>query len=520
VTVHRNFTNAPVANTWYCQALANSLAGSDLSAAQPDISAQFNSNLNGSAGCLGGTGWYYGYDQNEGANIDFVSVVVHEIGHGLGFQTFVDLATGAKFGTPAANDTYMLNLYRNAAAPPDYPSMSNAQRVSASTADPNLRWIGPDVTAFHPTIPLSGGLSGGFVRVHAPNPAVPGSSVSHFSSAVSPNQIMEPAYTGANHNIDLTLQLMSDVGWGLISKCDPEITTTNDTDTLTVVQTATTWDLKVEVSNTGAFTAHNVSASMLGGPGWLSITDPTGLYPDLAGGASSFNTDTYTLDITNWPGGSFQLNLQIFWYDNCGTPYNIVVPVHLLPATQVSVAITSFKAAPRAGAVALSATFSSNLDVEKVNVYRGSGTGPLLLRTQVEAVEQERFEFVDQEVTPGATYRYQLGIVDPDGEFVSPVETVLVPRLTAALEQNHPNPFNPSTTIHFTLASRERAVVTIYNGEGRRVRSLLDEIRGAGDHAVQWDGRDDTGAAVTSGVYFYRLTAGKFSASRKMLLLK
>jgi len=86
-TAARDFAGAPVAATWYSIALANSRAGSDLDPANPDISATFNSNLNGSAGCLGGIGWYYGYDSNPpGSDIDFVSVVTHEIGHGLGFQ--------------------------------------------------------------------------------------------------------------------------------------------------------------------------------------------------------------------------------------------------------------------------------------------------------------------------------------------------------------------------------------------------------------------------------------------------
>jgi hypothetical protein len=107
-TVHRDFSGAPVANTWYSQALANSLAGSDLSG-NADLSAQFNSNINGSAGCLGGLSWYYGLDANPGSDIDFVTVVLHEIGHGLGFQTFVN-QSGQRFN--GFNDTYMLNLQR------------------------------------------------------------------------------------------------------------------------------------------------------------------------------------------------------------------------------------------------------------------------------------------------------------------------------------------------------------------------------------------------------------------------
>jgi hypothetical protein len=85
----------PIPNTWYAQALANAIAGTDLVGGEPDIGATFNSNLNGDPGCLQGAGWYYGYDGNPpGNDIDFISVVLHEIGHGLGFQTFVNLASG------------------------------------------------------------------------------------------------------------------------------------------------------------------------------------------------------------------------------------------------------------------------------------------------------------------------------------------------------------------------------------------------------------------------------------------
>jgi len=518
-TVHANFSGAPVANTWYCQALANSLANTDLSAANPDISATFNSNLNGSAGCLGGKKWYYGFDSSPpGTDIDFVSVVTHEIGHGLGFQTFSDVTTGAKF--MSNNDTYMLKLDDLGAVQPNYSLMSNAQRVSANVDDPNLRWTGANVDAFSAGIPLSGGLSGSHVRVHAPNPLVLGSSVSHFSTSVFPNEIMEPVYTGPNHNINLSLQLMKDIGWNLVPACSPGVTTVNDIDTLTVHRQATTFVVKVKVKNTGAFAATNVSASMSGGPAWLGFTDANGAYPDLAAAASAFNTDTYTLDVSNWPGGAFQVNLQVSWTDNCGGNHNQTVPVDLQPQPFLAVAISSFQASAQSERVNLSATFRSDLNVENVAIYRAVGDGPMRVLDNVAPTDQSRFAYTDTRVTPGSRYRYQLGITDADGEVVSQIRMVTVPKLDASLEQNEPNPFNPVTTLRFTLPARDRAVLSIYDTNGRLVKTLLDEVVPAGTTALNWDGRNDSGATVTSGVYFYRLTAGKFSASRKMLLLK
>lgn len=88
------------------------------------------------------------------------------------------------------------------------------------------------------------------------------------------------------------------------------------------------------------------------------------------------------------------------------------------------------------------------------------------------------------------------------------------------LHPNHPNPFNPSTTIRFRLVSRGRASLRIYDVRGALVRTLFDEPRDAGPGTEMWDGRNDVGATVASGVYVYRLTAGDDSRTRKMVLLK
>lgn len=88
------------------------------------------------------------------------------------------------------------------------------------------------------------------------------------------------------------------------------------------------------------------------------------------------------------------------------------------------------------------------------------------------------------------------------------------------LAQNRPNPFNPSTEISFSLPKPAEVTLVIYNVLGESVVTLAEGQRAAGTHAVRWDGRDKNGRAVASGVYFYRLDAGEFSATRKMVLLK
>lgn len=88
------------------------------------------------------------------------------------------------------------------------------------------------------------------------------------------------------------------------------------------------------------------------------------------------------------------------------------------------------------------------------------------------------------------------------------------------LRQNYPNPFNSSTSITFTLRSSDHVNLSIYNVLGQRVRTLLDEEKIAGNYRVRWDGKNEQDKIVPSGIYFYRLTAGKDSESKKMLFLK
>ncbi len=214
VTVHRDFTNAPAANTWFSQALANSLNGADLDGGQPDVNATFNSNLNGNPGCLGGGSWYYGFDGNPGPNQwDFVSVVLHEIGHGLGFQTFINDDTGARFMD--RDDQYMRFMEHAGATPSMYTAMNDAQRAAGNIGDPNLRWTGGSANAEHPNIPITAGLNGGLLRLHGPNPTQPASSLSHWSTAVTPNESMEPSYTAPDHEMSLALYLLEDIGWSI-----------------------------------------------------------------------------------------------------------------------------------------------------------------------------------------------------------------------------------------------------------------------------------------------------------------
>ena len=91
---------------------------------------------------------------------------------------------------------------------------------------------------------------------------------------------------------------------------------------------------------------------------------------------------------------------------------------------------------------------------------------------------------------------------------------------TFAASPNYPNPFNAATTIRFDLPEPQRAEVAVYSIDGRRVRTLLSQQLPAGRHSVQWEGTDDRGGVVASGTYFYRIEAGPYRATQKMVLAK
>jgi hypothetical protein len=91
---------------------------------------------------------------------------------------------------------------------------------------------------------------------------------------------------------------------------------------------------------------------------------------------------------------------------------------------------------------------------------------------------------------------------------------------TYLLFQNFPNPFNPSTLIRFSLPSRSSSTITIYDILGRRVRTLLNEVRDAGTYEIEWNGRDDSGIPVSSGLYLYRFSNEGTNIVKKMMLLK
>jgi hypothetical protein len=140
-----DFPNAPFAGTWYPSALANRLAGRDLSPNDDDVLARFNVNL-GNPGCFDGVGWYYGLDNNHDDKIDLVAVLLHEFAHGLGFLTFVT-DQGVEFENQP--DVFERSIFDDTANK-HWSEMTETERGTSAVNTGHVLWDGPTVTAMAP----------------------------------------------------------------------------------------------------------------------------------------------------------------------------------------------------------------------------------------------------------------------------------------------------------------------------------------------------------------------------------
>ena len=155
--VYSDFTNAPIANTWYISALADSLAGSDQDTGNPDITVTVNESIDSRDNVLGGVGFYYGFDHQHGDQIDLLATLLHEIAHGLGFLTLVNETDGTYYrGQP---DSFT-RLMRDEASSKDWTDMSNAERAASAINDPNLVFTGNAThqASLHQLKPQSAGI--------------------------------------------------------------------------------------------------------------------------------------------------------------------------------------------------------------------------------------------------------------------------------------------------------------------------------------------------------------------------
>lgn len=221
------FANSPGApsNVAYPQALANALAGYDVAPGTADAGLLFNAKLDDPrwSACLDGGDWDYGFGPpRDSRDVSFYHTALHELAHGLGFQSYANFETGELFTFEvggrdvAVNDAFLLRLrsvdgivLRSLTAN----AMTDAQRAAAAKSNGNLVWQGAQVDAMAGI--LSGGIRQGKVQMYAPVAYRAGVSVSHFDTRLVPDELMEP-WTAPTFDARLAAAAMHDLGWGVV----------------------------------------------------------------------------------------------------------------------------------------------------------------------------------------------------------------------------------------------------------------------------------------------------------------
>jgi hypothetical protein len=207
---------------------------------------------------------------------------------------------------------------------------------------------------------------------------------------------------------------------------------------------------------------------------------------------------------------------------------------------QIPVELTTFAATSASGAVTLAWATQSESENLGYHVYRSMVEADGYVRITKETIkgagnstDTHNYSYTDSDVKSGNKYYYKLCSVDYIGNnrFYGPISVTVegttsvkedgeVVATNYSLDQNYPNPFNPETAIAFSLKEAGQVSLKIYNIQGQVVRTLVDQQVAAGKYAVMWNGTNDLGVRLVSGVYFYSLQVNGFKETRKLNLMK
>jgi hypothetical protein len=454
----RNFANAPFADTWYQQALANSLAGVDLNVA-PDMNITFNVSI-GTPTCLP-QGWYLGVDGNEGSAIELLPVVLHELGHGLGFAT-ITLA-GVQMGTPPGPHVYDRFLYDNTQQMHWNEMLSDAQRAASANNCQNLVWDGPLATQQA-------------VNTLGPKPLL---RVNSPATIAGDYEVGLPSFGPGLSTGGLTGNLVQvqDSGGLPNNGCEPF---TNGA--------AIAGNIALIDRGGCNFTA-KVKRAQLAGAIAVVIADSTAGCPPAGMGGVDPTITIPSVRVTLDDGLRLKSALAL----------GVNVTMILDPALRAG--------ADQAGRVLVYtpipfATGSS------VSHWDTSPTPNLLMEP---AINPDLSAGVDLALPHFADIGWQLSATSSvAGEAPPPRQLI----------GSFPNPFRQATSIRFTLARPSLVDVGVFDLAGRLVKRLAAESMMAGSHVVTWDGRDAAGRQAAAGIYLYRLTTPSGSESGRMVLMR
>jgi hypothetical protein len=452
-----DFTGAELANTWYPVALANRLSGVDQSPGGVDINAQFNSTLDGGS-CLGGSTWYYGVDGIQPAGkVELLPVVLHELGHGLGFAQYGNLSTGVLFN--GAPDVYQHYLFDRTAGL-HWDAMSNTQRIASAVNTGNVGWDGPAVKVVAPTV-LGPRTE---VRVTAP-------------AAIAGLKLYGTADFGPSAGASTVS--------GSVLLADDGLAPTSDGCTAFVNAGAMAGKIALIDRGNCAFVTKAQLAQAAGAIAVVIANNAAGTPPAMGGSDPSLTIPT--VSVSQADGAAIKAQLGV------GVTMKIGPNPAFLAGADDNGRVLLYAPNPvEAG---------SSISHWDVSAEPSLLMEPFITDGLYNTVDLTKFAFED------------IGWFQPrttdSGPGPGPAGV--------ALRDAWPNPFTITTSIGFTLPRAGHADVVIYNVAGREVKHLLSADLPAGAHAVTWDGSDDAGQKVAPGVFFYRLAGPGLSGSKRMV---
>jgi len=237
------------------------------------------------------------------------------------------------------------------------------------------------------------------------------------------------------------------------------------------------------------------------------------------------------MKVLAWPAGSLSFG-DVHWYDN-GTVHDLCSDKG---DASLPVELSLFEALPAEGQVLLKWTTESEVNSLGFNIHRSlpNDTTKFLkvnsemIKAAGNSTSRRDYSYLDRTIENGDSYLYKLECIDVDGKrtfsktiSVKPQTEIQIDKPTTfALAQSYPNPFNPYTSIIYTLPEAAQVGLRVFNLRGELVKTLVDEEQYPGVYPVQWDGTADNGNRLCSGLYFYVLEAGDFRDIKKIVLAK
>ncbi len=492
--------NSGVSDTWYPVAIANKLVGFDLDSLEVDILAQFSSNFDN---------WYFGTDGNTPqGRIDFVTVVLHEIGHGLGFVGSMGVTDGqgswgAGSASPFIFDRFAengsgqslinLNLFPS-------PSTLLANQLTSG----NIFWNGVEAQS------INGGVK---PELYAPSNWSEGSSYAHLDENRYPagniNSLMTPS-VGNSEAIHtpgpIIFGVFRDIGWGINSD--------NTIPYLSVFQNPALNGILHFAVNVENFSSGNVSLTANdtniplnanGENSWYGTAELTrsgDVALRLTAGTAQI-TRTFSVASLSKNGGSGESYDRRFSIEFSA---NSVAQDYFLP-------IFDHQSNPN------TSTGSYSVGLPSLTLRQ-----PATVIFEHSAEDKSVYYNDNGKWQPLPT-RYQDGKILAETRKIG--EFKLGPRLTiidgSRLLGNYPNPFNPETHIRFQIGRADHlqnVKLAVFNIRGQLQQELLNSPLANGEYQFTWNGQNANGNRAASGIYIYQLQVGGNVYSGKMILVR